>query len=76
MPLNSTLILGSQSLFGSWKRNGAVVQHRGLQPAEGERSEIEVEGGAQTQVRHVPTTTKPTGTTSSRNTLSINTTNT
>ncbi|MEC8663269.1 MAG: cell surface protein SprA [Bacteroidota bacterium] len=51
MPLNSTLIAGSQSLFGlkletQWGRlyNTTVFSQQ-----KGERSEIEVEGGAQTQ---------------------------
>ena len=51
MPLNSTLITGSQSLFGvkietQWGRlyNTTVFSQQ-----KGERSEIEVEGGAQTQ---------------------------
>ena len=51
MPLNSSLIAGSQSLFGvkletQWGRlyNTTVFSQQ-----KGERSEIEVEGGAQTQ---------------------------
>ena len=51
MPLNSSLIVGSQSLFGlkvetQWGRlyNTTVFSQQ-----KGERSEIEVEGGAQTQ---------------------------
>ena len=50
MPLNSSLIQGSQSLFGEVETQwGRLYNTTVFSQQKGERSEIEVEGGAQTQ---------------------------